>query len=216
MQRRKLLAALGSLAAGGATLMGTGAVSSIEAERAISGTTVNDTGANLVISPGNQHPGKVETAQNVGNDSDATGELALNFDNLNPDAYQAFDDVFRIGNAGGEGSENIQVGIEDAMDDVAFYFGEDVPEDVLFSQTTSGTPSISNGQEVKVGVVIDTRDIEATNNDDYRDGENDNNESNAVFTGTDGIGGDDDFLIQASEDLDNGPVQLGNGPSGNG
>ncbi|WP_435065559.1 hypothetical protein [Halobaculum sp. EA56] len=206
MERRKFVVGLGSLAAGGAAAMSTGAVSSFEAERAITGRTVKDSEANLQFRPGNQHGGKAEFA-NVG-DSGGELELALKFPSLNPDAFQAFDDVFKITNTG---PEDLEVGIYDAMEDVAFYFGEDLPGSAggLFSKT-AGPVSLPSGGTAYVGVTIDTRDD--GNADDDLDYTNDD----GMFTGTDGIGGDDDFLVQASEDLNSGPVRLGNGPGGNG
>lgn len=97
MQRRKFLAALGATAAGGAAAMGTGAFTSVSAERAVSVDVVNDENAYLGLEA-------IDSRASNGNDG---GELEIDFasssngaNGLNPDSRTAFTDLFRINNLG--------------------------------------------------------------------------------------------------------------------
>jgi hypothetical protein len=111
MQRRKYLAALGSLAAGGAAIGGTGAFTSVQAQRTVETAVVGDSNAYLALEP-------IDSRASL----DGEGQLEINFDEsnngalgLNRDARTAFTDLFRIRN---QGDDPAYVGVGLSMSDV--------------------------------------------------------------------------------------------------
>jgi len=91
MQRRKFLIGAGSLAAGGAAVMGTGAFAVDAQDRTATGTVVNDNQAYLGLEP-NANDGYSE----IGDD----GELKVTLDSLNQNSVTQLDEVFYIRNNG--------------------------------------------------------------------------------------------------------------------
>ena len=90
MERRKFLIGAGALASGSAAAVGTGAFTSVSAERDISVSVVGDGDAYLRMVPdGSQY-----------SSSSANGEIEFGFDNVNTDATSEFHDVFAIQNQG--------------------------------------------------------------------------------------------------------------------
>jgi len=97
MRRRKVLAGLGSLAAGGAAAMGTGAFSTVWTNRDIEAQIVGDANAYLGLvdtSPYADTDGNKLTLDFAGNTSGQSG------DGLNEDSNTRFFNVFRIENNG--------------------------------------------------------------------------------------------------------------------
>ncbi|WP_226011693.1 hypothetical protein [Halomicrobium salinisoli] len=107
MDRRQFVASLGVIAGGGAAAMGTGAFSSVQAERDVSVSVADDSSAYLAIRPTDEPNGNY--ADDTGN-----GELAIdlsdsngNVDNgiaggegLNTNALTTMADVFEVVNQG--------------------------------------------------------------------------------------------------------------------
>jgi hypothetical protein len=95
MQRRKLLAAMGTVAAGGAATVGTGAFSYTQAERGIDVDVAGDSEAYLAFRADGDHAevndGQLEL---YFDGSNATGK------GINGNAYQFFRNVFSIENQG--------------------------------------------------------------------------------------------------------------------
>lgn len=178
MQRRKLLIGMASIAAGGAATVGTGALSSIQAQRTISGKVVGDEKAYLEINgydtSGNSFA--VETSNN---------QLALDFDadpdydeydesnsslgneeafGLNPDAVSSFDRVFRIQN---DGTEPLAVYIEDSLDAVSWYGTKNDSEDgePPVDPTTNGDSIEGRGNAVTLQPFDDAEEDDDTDND---------------------------------------------------
>jgi hypothetical protein len=105
MQRRKLLAAMGSLAAGGAAAMGTGAFTSVSANRDVSVAVADDADALLSIDTisGAANSEYVDTSGNAASitiESDAGGT------GLNDDALTKIKNLLRIKN---QGTQNVYV-----------------------------------------------------------------------------------------------------------
>jgi hypothetical protein len=153
MKRRNMIVTIGSIAAGGATFVGTGAVSSMEAERNVTGRVVGDKSAYVAIREGADHGFAAENTDGefrVGFDNDPDGG-----DGLNPDSVNTFDDVFRIRNTG---PEKLNVRIEDSNERLGFYFGEE-PNDGSFENASTGTVGLESAQEAVVGVWADLRDV---------------------------------------------------------
>ncbi|PSQ56057.1 hypothetical protein BRD22_06920 [Halobacteriales archaeon SW_8_68_21] len=91
---------MGSLAAGGAAAMGTGAFTSVTADRGISVSVSGDNGALLGLGPApgsSNHP----NAEYLSEDgSGPGGEIAVDVENVNTDSETRIDSLFQITNNG--------------------------------------------------------------------------------------------------------------------
>ena len=97
MERRKFVIGAGALATGSAAAMGTGAFSSVEADRNLEAEVVSDDGAYLGVNATSDY------AENTGDGIEFT------FDQLNPDSLTEFVDVFEFENSG---SQDIRVFVD--------------------------------------------------------------------------------------------------------
>jgi hypothetical protein len=156
MRRRSLIVTLGSIAAGAATVAGTGAVSTMRAERNVTGRVVGDRSAYVSIEPGEDHDFAVDNLDGefrVAFDNDPTGGAGLN-----PDSINSFDDVFRVRNTG---EEELNVYIEDSQPDLGFYFGEGSNDPTQGEPGQAGsteTIRVGPARQAVVGVWVDLRD----------------------------------------------------------
>ena len=101
MERRKFVLGLGSLAAGGAAAMGTGAVNFMYAPRNIGVAVADDDRAFVKLEPTSPYAsltnsGDRQLSLNFDEDAAPTGE------GLNPNADSRFDEVFRVKNQSGQ------------------------------------------------------------------------------------------------------------------
>jgi len=103
MDRRKFIIGAGSLAAGSAAAMGTGAFSSVQAKRALDVDVVGDASALLAMKPGEEN-GEYTTGSDNGaiavDITDSNDNIAGS--GVNPDAFTWIEDVFRIQNQGSQ------------------------------------------------------------------------------------------------------------------
>jgi hypothetical protein len=104
MQRRKLLAAMGSIAAGGAATIGTGAFTSVSANRGVSVTVADDSDALLTFTTAGSGPNS-QYAETDGKtlSIDITGDndnIAGGGSGINQDATTIIRDIFDIRNKG--------------------------------------------------------------------------------------------------------------------
>lgn len=99
MQRRKYLAAVGSLAAGGAAAMGTGAFTSVSANRSVNVETAGDNQAYLTLDASVSEHAK-QTSDTIEFQFD--GSSSASGQGLNTNADTTFTDVLRIENQGTE------------------------------------------------------------------------------------------------------------------
>jgi len=97
MERRKFVVGMGSLAAGGAAAMGSGAFTSVRADRALNASTAGDASAYLAIHSG-LSPHAEQTGNTVEIQFDGSGGVAG--EGLNDNADTFFSDVLRIENRG--------------------------------------------------------------------------------------------------------------------
>lgn len=107
MERRRFVLSVGTLAASGSVALGTGAFSSIEAERDVSVTVAEDASAYLGIQPGDGPNGNyVDTnnndalAINLTGDNDNIGDGLHGGQGLNANAVTGIADIFKIRNQG--------------------------------------------------------------------------------------------------------------------
>ena len=178
MQRREYIAALGSLAAGGAAIGGTGAFTSVEATRSVNVNVVGDASAYLSLT-------SPTGLKNSNYASVSNGQLTLNFDGngeggtgVNIDAVSTFDEVFKMTN---NGPHDLDITIdksglanpdrwEFAPSDVYDEYSESTsyPEDGFYPSwddfegydtTNASGGGLASGNSKDVSVMIDTRDI---------------------------------------------------------
>jgi hypothetical protein len=175
MQRRKFVVGLGSLAAGGAAAMGTGAFTSVEANGVFEVTIEDDTDALLGLKPGDGPNGEYAFVYTSGQ-----GDLEINLadgahvdsptgSGVNSLARTEIDGIFKIVN---QGTQPVTVEIEKTAlsSDISgisdstlhdqvltFYRGNDPSQDAI-EAGTSGDVGLSAGSAVSVGVEIDLTD----------------------------------------------------------
>lgn len=191
VKRRKVLIGLGSLAAGGAATMGTGALSSQRAQRQLGGRVANDSASYTRIRPEDANGHFAETTD--------SGEIYLDFDKngsggngLSPDSLNMFENVFYIENYSLEGPKRYYIERNGpSMHRVEFFnTGDGVKRDDYYSITGSGggsggdsvlkSKAINTNPDgkgrLRVSVQIDLRDSGLTGGDPLSDlfGDEDN------------------------------------------
>jgi len=159
MKRRKMLAGLGSLAAGSAAAMGTGAFGDVDAERNMSGQIVQDPSAYLSL-----------TSPSKYSEIASDGELEITLDYLNDEAENSFDQVLTVTN---NGTDQVYIWVEVTANgdsnNIYFYPGGDENSkistnsfsasnsDVGGSPGNEGAHALGVGQKLIVGLFFDTR-----------------------------------------------------------
>ena len=153
MQRRKMLAGLGSLAAGGAAVMGSGAFSIVSAGRSLNVNVAGDRSAYLGLDPSISSYGSI-------NDG---GQMVLEFDGsngqngsgLNDDANSLFQNVFRITNNATDSINVVINGLDtdaggdgNGVDPLAVYW---TPDEVDENSPGYGAMSVMRGSPNPLG-----------------------------------------------------------------
>lgn len=158
---------MGALAAGGAASLGTGAFSSVEAERKLTVQIADDSDAYLQFNTdlGNAPDNNYEYAE-INDDGELEIEFAENDAGglgVNPNAVTVFDDVFAIRN---RGTEDVKVWVE-FHGDVAeyiklnmYYVGDDAEEDGFVGAENAESRSWNTGvgEQMRTGILVDTTD----------------------------------------------------------
>lgn len=167
MQRRKFIAGVGSLAAGGAAVTGTGAFTSVSAERNVA-VEVEDDDASAFL-------GLVAVDDNYAeNSGEQADTLTLDIDNINWDATTSIYPIFKVTN---NGSRNVAVTISNGseLDDVHLHWfvgetgGQTLdtydPNSLLNSNgdldATSDDRILAPGDSMPVGMYVSTGDADA-------------------------------------------------------
>jgi len=168
MQRRKFVIGLGALAAGGTAAVGSGAFSSVSAERSVSVKTTEDTNANLAFFANDEFEGNEDTYVM----ESENGTIELTFDNVNRDAVTTYDDLFVVQN---NGTQSIRLFVandpgEPGEDPIwGSGVGTDGPMDIKhpeggsmvggnFQQTRAeGSIELEPGEKLTLTVLLDTR-----------------------------------------------------------
>jgi hypothetical protein len=112
MQRRKLLAGLGSLAAGGAAVIGTGAFTSVSANRGVAVNVADDSDALLSITKDTRGGSVTANANEYVDTSGQTVSLDITetdsgADGINDDATTVIDDLLTVTN---QGTQDVFIG----------------------------------------------------------------------------------------------------------
>ena len=139
--RRKFLAGLGALASGSAAAMGTGAFTSVSAERGVSVSVVGDGDAYLRMVPESQY---ASFASN--------GEIKLTFDSLNTDAKSEFSDVFAIQN---QGDHNAAIWLDTGDATTAVYTEEGESQGTIAPNIEGNAGDHTADRDMSFGVVSD-------------------------------------------------------------
>ncbi|WP_162989755.1 hypothetical protein [Natronorubrum halophilum] len=154
MNRRNVLVGLGTIVAGGGAALGTGAFSSVEADRSVTLETTGDASALLQFS----------ATSSVASTDGGSGDGQLEFDEttLNEDAVTTFDPAFTVENTGGEdvGFYVKEDGTNIASDGIIDFIDED-GNSIVQADHEGGSqidlPASAPGP-VDVGIVVDTDD----------------------------------------------------------
>jgi hypothetical protein len=155
MHRRKFMAGLGSIVAGTAAAIGTGAFEGayVNGDRALTLGVVNDSNAYLQLIDTSPHASYRTISGGWENGSE---ELQVVVDRLNPNADTRLDDVFRVRNTTGE---DITLLIDDSPDWNGGY--EDTLQ--IWAQPSSGGPvrlddggsiDLGPGEEVEINIIV--------------------------------------------------------------
>ena len=184
MRRRKFLVGAGSLAAGSAAAVGTGAVSQFTSgDRAIEIETVGDASAYIALQrpdDGLSDGGDTRNGNFVEFNSD---KMSLDFtsdnptsarsgnpqqgnslggDGVNPGSTYYFDGTFEIlnlSNNSGSGVGEIEAWINESIDGVTFYTGSSPGNRTPLN--TNNREQLSPGQSLAVGVKIEADDLDS-------------------------------------------------------
>jgi hypothetical protein len=165
MQRRKLLAGLGTLAVGGAAATGTGAFTSAEASRSVDVNVADEDKAYLALealdSGESENYGFV-TQQGTGITIDINDVAGVHdpANGVGLDSVYEFDNLFRVEN---QGTQEIEFEIDTLSDSdftpsasgltVEFYPGSDPSSPLESNPSTLGT-----GTSQRIGIRVDTVD----------------------------------------------------------
>ena len=159
MQRRKFVVGLGSLAAGGAAAMGTGAFSKMNSgDRTVAVRVADDANSFIALKPAsksnvssNEHGQFVEYKE---------GKLWIQIDGsntqrakgVNPDSTYSFDNVFEIANEDADGNQQHVWISSNTADRVDFYWQGD-PSDSAEGPNNSW--QLRSGTSLGVGMSVD-------------------------------------------------------------
>lgn len=178
MDRRKFMIGAGSTAIGMSALVGSGAFSSVDAERSVSVETTGDADANLALYPNEDYGGDQEVY--VGTDDKET--LELTFEDVNRNAVTTFDDLFVVKNNGTQSvyvTVNNDFGTQGEDPIWGSGYGSDGPMDIMNehgsivggnqhqTEAGSGNIQLGPGESMVLSVEIDTRGF---GDDSWKDG----------------------------------------------
>lgn len=167
MNRRKFVLGLGATAAAGATALGSGAFTSVKADRSVTVNVAGDSDAFLALEPIDGSPNSEEFVDTDG------GTLAIQVTDtgaggkgVNGQAVYLFDDLFRVTNRGTQG---VYVFMRVDSQGVNFYRLEDGDRrQIDAGPTANGVDNLGDigprpkiqylgvGESIRVGLGIDT------------------------------------------------------------
>ncbi|WP_257298014.1 DUF1102 domain-containing protein [Haloarchaeobius sp. FL176] len=158
MERRKFIAGVGSLAAGGAAALGTGAFTNVTATRNIDVEVADDASAYLRLEGDGGANSEYVTGDGNGGtlsiNLDSSNATSAGGDGVNPDAVTQIDDLFVIKN---QGTQEVDVSLSKTGDNsslVKFYTDGNAYVD---GQSIGSNPvNLGTGDSVTVSIEIDT------------------------------------------------------------
>jgi len=160
MQRRKFLIGMGSLAAGGAAAMGTGAFTSVTATRDVDVSVADDASAYLRLEGAGGNNSHYVTSDGNGGtlsiDLSSDNATSKGGDGVNPDAITQIDDLFVIEN---QGTQEVEVTIDKTGDNsglVEFYTDTNAYGGSPIGSSSGNGVTLGAGDSVTVSVEVDT------------------------------------------------------------
>jgi hypothetical protein len=166
MNRRRFIGGLGAVLGGGGALIGTGAFSSVEADRDVTVQVAQEDQAYLSLIASSSANGAFSS-----NQSSAGNQLMLDFDDaimsyqdsgegVGKSSQYEFDDVFRVRN---RGTQTIYVNLDDVSthggDTTVQFYVRDGSGNRQSISSTGGSPlEVQVGTQESVGVYIETTD----------------------------------------------------------
>lgn len=141
MERRKFLIGVGALGAGASAALGTGAFTTVQANRSVNVATAGDASSYLRLLPAETPNGR----QYASFDEDDTLQITL--DRVNDDAVTTVENVFTIQNAG---TQPVSVYITDGSDAVTF------EADGSSVESAADAVRLGVGDDASVSLTIDT------------------------------------------------------------
>ncbi|MCL9816994.1 DUF1102 domain-containing protein [Natronocalculus amylovorans] len=136
MERRKFVIGLGALVAGSGAAMGTGAFSSVQAERDLSVNISDDSSAYLELNATSPYARESdEMLELTFNDNAEADDSSPAGTGVNNRAITTFTDVFEVTNAG---TQDVQVYVD--LPDGVRMFSESYPDQDNGSSSDAGTP----------------------------------------------------------------------------
>jgi hypothetical protein len=156
MQRRKFIAVLGSVAAAGAATVGTGAFTSVEADRSVSVAIADDADGFLALEPAGGPNGAYATQSDgtLGIDLSGSNPTGAGGQGVNQNAVTTIERVFAVEN---QGTQKVEVELDpyffmkagNSTNDTAFvYLYPESQSDVV----TGGSGESSGLEPVQLGV----------------------------------------------------------------
>jgi len=145
LNRRKVLIGLGGIATGSGALMGSGAFSSVTAERSMEVGLADDANAYLAMMPTDG-----PNAEYVSTDG---GVLSLALDDVNREAKTEFDGLFEVLN---QGTQAVGVYFDDGGNDAVTFRSDEGSV-----ETADNAVTLEVGETMTVGLTVDTRGSES-------------------------------------------------------
>lgn len=162
MKRRVLLAGIGLSSIGVGAAFGSGAFTSVSADRDVELNVESDENARISFEPGNTRI--VETTDGSG---DAASVIKFSRDDLNEQSKTLFEEALDITNNGSTDDPDVNVYVEDNEDDdlgdgESLDFREPDGDSIVSSgnSVTLETDSSGSGNTISVDIVVDLREEE--------------------------------------------------------
>jgi hypothetical protein len=144
LNRRNTLIGLGTIVAGGGAALGTGAFSTVEADRDVDIETDGDDAALLEL--------RIES-ETLSGDEDDNDVIKFDLDNLNEDATTRFSDALVIGYNGDEDDVLYSIEIEDGDRDLL-----DANGDAMYFERDESPEITETDEEISLDVVFDLQE----------------------------------------------------------
>ena len=160
MDRRKFVVGLGALASGSAAAVGTGAFTSVSANRNVSVNVTDDANAYLSLRATNDPNGIHVEQSSDGEVMIDVGDSGNDGDGVNPNAVTEFDDLIAIRN---KGTQDVWVWAEDNnSNDATLLYYPSNRQGQSFEGSSNAQKVPVGGGPTKLGLEVDTTQTSAS------------------------------------------------------
>lgn len=160
MKRRNLIAGIGAAVTGAGGILGTGAFTSVNADRTATVAVAQENESFLAIFPSDGQPNSAFATQGAGNgaeeigfDFNGSGGTSAGSQGVGTDSTYIFDDVFRVEN---RGTQDVYVDISSLID-IPLEDGSGSPGDVtlkFIAEDGSGNRTVIDGSNADLTVPV--------------------------------------------------------------